>query len=128
MIIGIGTDLVKNSRVKFLYEKYKIKFLKRVFTQNEIEYSFSKNDPYLHLSGRWAAKEAVWKSLRINHMLKPLWIEILSDENGIPRVNVLSDYLSGIITEKKVSDILVSISHEKEYSLSFVILEGGNIK
>jgi len=38
MEIYIGTDIVENKRIQQAYEKYKDKFLTRIYTQKEIEH------------------------------------------------------------------------------------------
>jgi len=38
MEIYIGTDIVENKRILQAHEKYKDKFLTRIYTQKEIEY------------------------------------------------------------------------------------------
>ena len=55
-IYGIGVDQVDLKRVKRLLNKSEDKFLKRCFTEQEIKYA-------KRLSARFAAKEAIMKSL-----------------------------------------------------------------
>ena len=123
MIIGLGTDLVENERIKSLYLKYNSVFLNKVFSKHEIDYSFSKKEPYSHLAVRWAAKEAFWKALNTDKMLRPLWLEIV--KSSVPEINILFSELTEILEEKSVDKIHLSMSHEKLYSSSVVILEGG---
>ena len=63
MIYGIGVDQVDLNRVRKLLNKSQSKFEKRCFTQNEIIYANRFNDPAKRLGARFAAKEAVMKSL-----------------------------------------------------------------
>ena len=63
MIYGIGVDQVDLNRVRKLLNKSQTKFEKRCFTQNEIIYANRFNDPAKRLGARFAAKEAVMKSL-----------------------------------------------------------------
>ena len=65
MIFGIGTDLVEVSRVEKILQKWGEKFLKKVFSQNEIEYCKKKAFPAIHFAARFAAKESFLKSLGI---------------------------------------------------------------
>ena len=61
-LLNLGVDVIEVERVKKVYERQKERFLKRVFTQEEQEYCFSKSNPYPHLAARFAAKEAVSKA------------------------------------------------------------------
>ena len=60
-IFGIGTDIVKNSRIKRLIKNEK--FVNRIFTSNEIQDSRKIKQKVLFFSKRFAAKEAFAKSL-----------------------------------------------------------------
>ena len=62
-IYGIGVDQVDLKRVKRLLNKSEDKFLKRCFTEQEIKYAKRFSDPSKRLGARFAAKEAVMKSL-----------------------------------------------------------------
>jgi len=49
MILGVGTDIIEVQRIQESIEKYKDKFLNRVFTKTEIEYCETFNDKkFLH--------------------------------------------------------------------------------
>ena len=60
-ILGIGVDIVKNKRFKTLI-KNKF-FLSRTFSQNEIKTSKNISNKINYFSKRFAAKEALAKSL-----------------------------------------------------------------
>ena len=60
-VIGIGVDLVECARIQHSLDRFGEKFLRRVFTEGEIEYSMSMKFPARHLAARFAAKEAVYK-------------------------------------------------------------------
>jgi holo-[acyl-carrier protein] synthase len=53
MIFGIGTDLVEVSRVEKILQKWGDKFLKKVYSQNEIEYCQKKAFPSIHYAARF---------------------------------------------------------------------------
>ena len=56
----IGIDIIETVRIKAVLERHDDRFLRRVYTEWERAYC-RRN--ILHLSGRWAAKEAVSKVL-----------------------------------------------------------------
>jgi len=66
-------------------------FIERNYTQAEQDYCRKSADSKASFAGRWSAKEAVFKSLGVEHKgagagMKD--IEILSDEKGVPTVKV----------------------------------------
>ena len=124
-ILGIGVDIVKNKRIKTLI-KNKI-FLSRTFSQNEIKTSKNISNKINYFSKRFAAKEALAKSLgtgfRNNLNFKD--IEILNNKKGKPFYSK-SRKLDSIIKKTfKISNfnLFLSISDEKDYSIAFTILQ-----
>jgi holo-[acyl-carrier protein] synthase len=110
MILGIGIDSVDIARIEGACEKWGKRFLQKVWTDKELLYCQKKTYRFQHLSGRFAAKEAVFKALGIG------WPSICFSEievvnsSGPPRVRLLGK-VKKIASEKGVSSILISISH-----------------
>lgn len=127
LIAGIGVDIVEISRIKQAAKKWSTKFLKRIFTDRELEYSHDKSIPYQHLAARFAAKEAVLKAIGDSTIHRIEWVnvEILNDEHGRPLVN-LSGKAKKIKQEKNISDIIISMSHTRTYAVAnAVIIKNG---
>ncbi len=112
-----GTDIIEIERIKKSIEKFGQRFLNTVFTENEIKYCESKNgQKYQHYAARFAAKEAVFKALSNNINAPEEWksIEILSEENGRPKVNLKIDV-------RNLENIDISLSHCKLYAVANVV-------
>jgi holo-[acyl-carrier protein] synthase len=122
MIYGIGIDIVKIERMKTAVGKWNKKFLDRIFTENEILYAYKKKDPYLSLSVRYAAKEALIKAAGSPIPISLREIEILNQEDGRPFINV-SGRLRIFFDKNTISCTHVSLSHEQEYGVACVVLE-----
>ncbi len=81
---------------------------------------FERKESISFLAGRWAAKEAVGKALGVGLKCGISNIEVLNDLNGVPYVTLHKDAK----TQAKllgVERIELSISHEKDYSVAFVV-------
>ena len=63
-VIGIGTDIVECLRIESMIEKHDDLFLRRVYTQWEIDYCNQRKSAVQHFAGRWAAKEAILHRFR----------------------------------------------------------------
>ncbi len=113
MIEGIGIDIVSNERIRKIYEKFGEKFLRKVFTDREIDYCFQYKDPIPHLAGRFAVKEAVIKALGKPKGLNPKSIEVIKSPTGMPLT-----LIRGVEDQK----FLISISHEKKYTVALALL------
>ena len=112
-----GVDIVDVTRIKKSIENYKEKFLDKIFSKDEQSYCFSKSNPYIHFSGKFAAKEAVMKSVLSSEVLKIgslLSISILNDNNGAPKVK---------IKDLPEVDIKISISHTEHQAIAFAIYD-----
>ena len=125
-ILGIGIDIIQNKRIKSLAKNKA--FIGRTFGENEIKISKKILDKVNFFAKRFAAKEALAKSLgtgfRNNLNFKD--IEILNDNIGKPYY-LKSKKINMIITKKfkvKEFDLFLSISDEKDYSVAFTILQG----
>lgn len=120
MIIGIGTDIIEQARVRKACEK--AAFLMRVYTEQEQELIRERPG---RAAGNWAAKEAVAKVFGTGFSgVSPREIEVLRDEAGAPYVRLCG----GAAAQAERLGILrlhVSISDTKEYACAFAVGENG---
>lgn len=118
MIKGIGTDIIEVARIKKAIERTE-SFLKKVYTERELNYIKGKKDPYPSYGGRFAAKEAISKALGSGvRGFSLLDLEILNDELGKPYVN-LSPELKKIYNGR----LHLTISHTENYATATAIYE-----
>ena len=125
LIIGCGIDLVKIERVEKIIKRWGDNFIFKIFTPLEREYcEKKKGNKYQSYAGRFAAKEALLKSLSLG-LRGVNWkdIEIENNELGQPIIET-SGKLKKIASEKGVGKYFISISHTKDYAVAQVILEG----
>jgi len=125
LIIGCGIDLVKIERIEKIIKKWGDNFISRVFTLLEREYcEKKKGNKYQSYAGRFAAKEALLKSLGLG-LGGVNWKEIEIENNELGQSIIeTSGKLKKIASEKGVSKYFITISHTKDYAIAQVILEG----
>ena len=124
-VLGIGVDIVENKRINSLIKNDK--FVKRVFSKNEIISSKKIIKRVSFFAKRFAAKESLAKALgtgfRNNLNLKD--VEILNDNLGQPYY--LKNKKVNSLIKKKFNinkfNLFLSISDEKGYSIAFTILQ-----
>ena len=124
-IIGNGVDIIENKRIKKLLKNKK--FINRIFTKNEINQSKKLSNKTNYFAKRFAAKEALAKSLGTGFRKNLNFndIEILNDKIGKPYY-FKSKKINRIINQKfkvKKYNLFLSISDEKDYSIAFTILQ-----
>lgn len=113
-IIGTGVDITEVSRLRKAVEKWGDSFLLRIFTKGELENAKTRGSLYQHLAGRFAAKEAIFKALG-DPKLNWKEVEILNDKEGKPCCSIRNAKAKGI-------EVLLSISHVKNYATAFAII------
>lgn len=122
MIIGNGVDIIEVERIEKNIQNER--FLRKIYTENEIDYlKLRKLNPQT-AAGLFAAKEAVSKCLGTGFStFGPSDIEIFKNENGKPHVKLMNNALK--ISEKNnIERIHLSISHIKDYAIAYAIAEG----
>ena len=113
-VAGIGIDAVDVARFEKAAKKHGKHFLKKIFTDKELEYAKTKKDYYTHMAGKFAAKEAVKKAMPNGAEIGLNWpsIEILNSPDGKPYV-VLHSGAKLVADKENIGILFVSISHIK---------------
>jgi len=106
--IGLGIDLIEYESFDGMQDD--ARFLKKVFTIEEVSYCRTKSDPLPYLAARFATKEAVIKALgQLDENIFYSQIEILKRENGSIKV---------ILKEHPHFVVKVSLSHGKRSAIA----------
>ena len=126
-IIGLGTDIVEVDRIRKVLSSFDDHFKERLCTPEELAAAERLKDQASYFAGRWAAKEAAAKALGcgIGEKCALTDIEIGNDPCGRP-VMRFSGMAENTAAALGVTDIKVSISHEKHYAAATVILSGND--
>jgi holo-[acyl-carrier protein] synthase len=123
-VIGIGVDVIECSRIQRSIERFGDRFLHRVFTDGEIEYSMSMKFPERHLAARFAGKEAVSKAFGTGIGKAMGWrnIDIQKKASGEPFL-VLSGPAEAFAAKRGVTSTLITLSHTENYAVACVVLQ-----
>ncbi len=119
-VLGIGTDIIECVRIAKMIEKHGEIFLNRVYTRNEISYCSCRKSSNQHYAGRWAAKEAVLKTLGTGwaHGIQWTDVEVVNEIGGRPRIELAGQ--ARIISQQLgIREILISISHCRSYAIAY---------
>ena len=124
---GIGIDLAKIPRLRRVVERWNERFLRRVFTDEELAYCRRRRDPIPHLAARFAAKEAALKALGTGLRMGVRWRELeVRRERGQAPTMVLSGRCRAIALSKGARHVLVTLTHDGDYALAQVMLVAGD--
>lgn len=118
----VGIDIIEIRRIEKLFSANE-DFLKRIYTEKEIEYCKQKKNKYQHFAARFASKEAMFKALGTGWVGKMKWtdIELLNDEMGRPYLNLYGN-VKELADKKHIDNISVSLSHCQDYAIAHVLL------
>ncbi|ANZ22473.1 4'-phosphopantetheinyl transferase [Buchnera aphidicola (Diuraphis noxia)] len=123
-IVGIGIDIVDILRIKKIFLLYRHQFAKKILSKKEWKnYMVSKNQ-IVFLAKKFSAKEAASKALGtgINYGITFNQLELYHNDIGKPQFCFLKNALKRA-KEIQCKSIHVSISDEKLYTYSVVVLE-----
>ena len=125
MIVGVGTDIVEIPRIGKMIARHGEHFLTRVYTDEEIRYCQRRKESFQHFAGRWAAKEAVMKTLGTGFSRGVGWrdIEVCSSRSGQPSI-ALHGGAREIALQAGIAEILITISHCRAYATATALAIG----
>lgn len=117
--MSVGIDIVKIDRIKDILEKKSHSFLHKIFTSKEIEYIKEKNYSPQTIGGLFSLKESISKAIGTGiGKVSFKDIEISHENSGKPRVE-LNEKLKSF----DILSIDVTITHERDYAISFASVE-----
>lgn len=122
MVIGIGADVIEIERIRKVFEQRGDKFIKKVYTQNELDYSFKFKEPYTHLAARFSAKEAYYKAVG-RGVLAFSEIEVYNLPSGKPEIRLHGKTVE-LWAELGSPAIHVTLSHNNLVGMAVVVLDG----
>jgi holo-[acyl-carrier protein] synthase len=126
-IVGTGIDLVEVERVAASIERFGDRFLKRIFTDEEIRYCRSKHNFIERFAARFAAKEAALKAIGTGWRGGVAWkeVEVRREPGGRPTI-AFSGRAGEYAGKLGMSRASLSLSHTAEHAIAQVILEGSD--
>jgi holo-[acyl-carrier protein] synthase len=126
MIVGVGADIVRVSRMAGIFEDHGLAFEKRCFSEAERSLLPDDSARAAGAASLFAAKEALLKCLDAGILKFPLTeLEILKREEETLEVR-----LSGAAEERRkqlrIGKIRVDTSCDGDYAVAFAVAEGGD--
>jgi len=125
MIVGTGVDIAEVARIREAVGRFGERFLKRVFTPDEVRYCTSKANTEERLAARFAAKEAAMKAIGTGLRHGVTWqdVEVVRQLGGRPGLR-LSGKAAEFAAALGCQRIHLSLSHTEDQAIAYVILEG----
>ncbi len=124
MILGIGIDLQDLTEFRRTLDRAGEPYLKRIYTEAEIEYCRSQAEPSQSLAVRFAAKEAAIKAFGLAGESGLKWqdFEVVCEASGKPSLR-LSGKAAEWAQSLGLQRLLISLSHTRCTAAAVVIAE-----
>jgi holo-[acyl-carrier protein] synthase len=121
----MGIDVAEVPRIRAVIESQKERFLRRVYTPEEVAYCEQFKNKYERYAGRFAVKEAAMKALGTGWSRGVRWVdvEVVRVRGGKPTL-ALKGEAKKIADGMGVKNIAVSITHTETQAIAQVIFEG----
>jgi len=123
-IVGVGVDIVEVDRVRRLIVRHGERFLRRVFTDQEVQYCQRAVHSAQRFATRFAAKEAVLKALGVGWQKGVSFreVEVRINKLGAPSVELGGRALE-ISRSLSVERLFISLSHDRNYAVALAVAE-----
>jgi holo-[acyl-carrier protein] synthase len=113
--VSLGIDIESIARFEDMIKRFKRETLKRIYTDTEMAYCFSKKYPAPSLAARFAFKEAAFKALSpLGRKIYHREVEIKNSSSGAPQALFISEELNSKFLLK------VTLSHSRNDAIAFV--------
>jgi holo-[acyl-carrier protein] synthase len=120
MIVGVGIDLAEVERYAFDATQ-RAQFARKVYTAEEMAYALRKRNWPERLAGFFAAKEATRKAF--GHAIPWRAVGVSHATSGKPII-VLSGRYAGLIEQRGITAVHLTITHTAKTAAAVVVLEG----
>ena len=121
-IIGTGLDATEIARIAEAIERHGDRFVRRIFTDEEIAYCRRRRDFASSFAARFAAKEAAMKALGTGHSRGVFWtgIEVVR-RHGPPQLQFHGGAAKRF-AELGATGSLLTLTHSQDLAIAHVLL------
>ncbi len=118
MPLSVGIDIIEIERIRQAVDTHSERFLRKVFSREEISFCLARADGMACLAARFAAKEAFKKAISTSVPVAWRDVAVLPEANGGPAIR-----LAGSLNERFEGRFLLSLSHSRDYAVAVVVWE-----
>jgi len=122
-MIRSGVDIVQVKRIQKSIDELGERFLNRIFTSTEREYSEGKKRKFEHFAARFAAKEAFIKAIGGRYNIVNFNdVGVMNEISGRPRL-VIDPKITQKLQITEAHPIDVSLAHDETTAIAFVSIQ-----
>lgn len=122
-LLGVGIDVADVGRISRLVERHGTRFTSRWFTSSEAAECQRSESPAQEFASRFAAKEAVWKSLGMSSRGPVPWRSIaILRPDGEPTVELAGD-VARAARAREIGGVRIAITVGEGRAIAVAIAE-----
>lgn len=119
-VVGVGIDAVEVERFRTILDRRR-GFADRIFTDAERAEAAARHDPVPGLAARFAAKEAVMKSLSVGlGAFDFADVEVVRGESGAPNLT-MAGRAAALAEERAVTGWHISLTHTATMAMAIAV-------
>jgi holo-[acyl-carrier protein] synthase len=119
-VVGVGIDAVDVARFRTVLDRRR-GFAERIFTDAERAEAATRHDPVPGLAARFAAKEAVMKSMSVGlGAFDFADVEVVRGEGGAPALSV-NGRAAALAEQRGVSGWHISLTHTATVAMAIAV-------
>ena len=123
ILVGIGTDILSVDRMRRCIDSPS--FVRRTFTDAEIDLGASRADQGSYYAKVFAGKEAVFKCFGVQADSLESWRDVeIVDPGDVQPVVRLRGALAAVAEARGVGQVLLSLSCDTDYATAVAVLVG----
>lgn len=124
MIYALGTDLVEVARIERIMGRWRERFIRKVYSEEEMRYCSAKAFPAQHFAARFAAKEAFLKGVGLGMAGGVGFrdVEVATGAKGKPELR-FHGRAREMVDRAGITESHISLSHTDRYAVAVVVLE-----
>jgi holo-[acyl-carrier protein] synthase len=128
-ILGLGSEIVECLRIAQMIERHAEQFLRRAFSDQEIDFCNRQRAATQQFAAHWAGKQAVLRAIDFHRRSGIAWrdIELTHPPNGPVKVSfrgALRDYCQA----RAIDQVMLSMSHCRTHAAAYAIAMPHEVK
>ena len=128
MIVGVGVDLTRASRIERALDRHGRRFVERILHPDERRACFDSPRPARFLARRFAAKEAVAKACGTGIGAALGWhdVRVARCDSGQPRVD-FGEACAPLRERLGIAGAHLSLADDGDYAIAFAVLVSASL-
>ena len=122
-VYGVGNDIVECLRIHQMIERHGESFLRRVYTQREIEFCSARVRHAQHYAARWAGKRAVLRAIGATLGGMSDWrdVELRPGDSGEQLTVAFAGEPRDLCAKHRIHEVHISVAQCRTHASAYAV-------